>query len=192
MIIPKEVKEAVILKHQRSVGDFRTQLEQEYNELVNYLPAECRVIWDIGAGLGGIDVFLAKHYENPEIYLTDYDRIDTNVFFGFNQKYCAYNQFGLTRKLLDANGVKNYYFDYLDEVRRLPHTADIIISLLSCGFHYPVSTYLEDIIFRSMSGSVLILDMRHGHDQRPELGEYFETVEFLPHRKWSRYVGVRK
>ena len=193
MIIPKEIKEAIILKQQRSVGDFASQLQDEYSALIPYLPPHCNIIWDIGAGLGGIDIFLSKHYpEKPDIYLTDYDRVDDNVFFGFNQKYCAYNQFSLTKKLLDANEIENYYFDMLDEVRRLPYFADIIISLLSCGFHYPVSTYVNDIIQRSVKGTVLILDMRTGHDQREILSQYFETVALLPYRKWARYIGVRK
>jgi len=192
MIIPEQIKNSFILQSQRSVGDFKTQLEQEYNFLIPYLPKTCETIWDIGAGLGGIDVFLSKHYNVPEIYLTDYNIVDDKIFFGFNQVYCAYNNFEMSKQLMEANGITNYLFDDLNGTRRLPRYADIVISLLSCGFHYPVSTYLNEIITRTLTGAVLILDMRHGHDQCPELAPYFETMAMLPYRKWYRYIGVRK
>jgi len=192
MIIPEEVKKSIILKQQRSVGEFAPQLEKEYNALIPYLPKECSNIWDIGAGLGGIDVFLSKHYDNPQIYLTDYNESDENIFFGFNDKYCAYNSFDLSKKLLDANGVKNYIFDDLRGVRKLPFEADIIISLLSCCFHYPITEHLTQILYRSWKDTVLILDMRIGYDPTNILEPYFKELARLPYRKWFRYIGVRK
>ena len=195
MIVPEEILNSKILKNQRSVGDFISQLTAEYNELIPFIKdvKEPVYIWDIGCGLGGIDVFLSKHFNNSKIFMTDYNRSDKKIFFGFNPGgYCAYNSFDMTKQLLDANGITDYHFDILDGVRNPPVYADIIISTLSCGFHYPVSMYRDEIINRSLKGTVLILDMRHGEDQRPELSDHFNTVAMLPHRKWSRYIGVRK
>jgi len=160
--------------------------------MIPYLPKVCSTIWDIGAGLGGIDVYLSKHYNGPEIYLTDYNKVDKNVFFGFNQKYCAYNSFDMADSLLKVNGINNYIFDDINGVRKLPRYADLVVSLLSCGFHYPVSEYSDQIVARTLPGSVLILDMRNGHDQQNVLSSYFNTVALLPCRKWVRYIGVRK
>jgi len=193
MIIPQEIKNSEILKNQRSVGDFLKQLTDEYNELIPFLPETADIIWDIGCGLAGIDVFLSKHFQLPHLYLTDYNKVDEKLFFGFNPGgYCAYNSFDLTKMLLDDNGIENYHFDIIDGVRNPPVYADIIISTLSCGFHYPVSTYREEIIKRSIKGTVLILDMREGQDQRYILSDYFSTIAMLPHRKWSRYIGVKR
>jgi len=195
MIVPRCIYESKILKMQRSDGDFIGQLTDEYNKLIPHLPDECQTIWDVGAGFAGIDVFLSKHYKNdPELYLTDFNKTDQNIFYGFNPGgYCAYNSFDIAKELLETNGVKNYYFDDLNGVRNIPASADIILSLLSCGFHYPVSTYQNDFIIRSHLRTVLILDIRKGEENQIEfLQSYFNTISFNDHGKWFRYIGVRK
>lgn len=192
MIIPPSAQ--AVLKLQRSVGDFEEQLKKEFQEMKSYLPKFAYKIWDIGAGLAGIDLLLNEHYKNETLfYLSDYDKIDKDIFFGFNEKYCAYSTFNITREFLNANGMDNFCFDNIESnYTNRPHKAEIVLSLLSCGFHYPVLEYRDEIIDRTKKGSILIIDMRKDYDQREDLLQWFNELAYIEHRKWYRFIGVRK
>ena len=71
---------------------------------------------------------------------------------------------GTTRKFLLMNQVasNHIHLHRIDPDTTIP--CDVMISLLSWGFHYPVSTY-SDLAVRSLrSGGTLILDVRKGTD----------------------------
>lgn len=194
MIIPKSCRQYV--KMQRTGGvDYSQSIEEDYESIHEYLPEKAETIWDIGCGIAGIDVPLYHRYEKPLVYLTDYSRVDKDVYYNFHTIGSAYNNLGAAADLLTTNGVmwEDIRIDDLGIDRRVrPMHADIVISLLSCGFHYPVDTYFDEIVGRTSSGSVLILDIRKGAEQRAPIARYFETRGTIEYRKYVRYVGIRR
>ncbi len=66
---------------------------------------------------------------------------------------------------------------YTNEINRdgFPGTQsfDLVISLISWGFHYPVSTYARPVYGALAPHGVLILDVRRGTAGKDELAELF-------------------
>jgi protein-L-isoaspartate O-methyltransferase len=58
-------------------------------------------------------------------------------------------------------------------------TFDVIISLISWGFHYPVSTYLDVVYDNMAENGILILDVRKNQNQEVLLTSKFETVKVI-------------
>jgi len=158
--------------------NFFAGLQREYNELVPYLPnVSSPAILDIGAGLGGIDIYLAGHYQNAALYLLD--RSESNKTTpGFSPSHGFYNSFDSAREVLTSKGVRKEQGHFLtpEQLHTLPQKVDIVLSLFSCGFHYPISTYqnvFEDCL---EGGGTVILDIRKGTGQKEEaqkLGNIF-------------------
>jgi len=194
MIIPKSCRPYV--KLQRTGGiDYGQSIEDDYESIREYLPAKAETIWDIGCGIAGIDVRLYHRYANPLVYLTDYSRVDGKIFYNFHEQTAVYNNLGAAVDLLTANGVmwEDIRLDDLGTSRRVrPMHADIVISLLSCGFHYPVAMYFDEILERTSTGSVLILDIRKGVKQGTPIKKWFDTLGTIEYRKHLRYVGERR
>jgi SAM-dependent methyltransferase len=131
---------------------------------------------DIGCGLAGIDVFLCRHY-GPELELALLDREGRSpTFHGFREQAAFYNSLAAARALLCANGVPGGRVRTYDADRDgFPDGGgfDLVISLLSRGFHYPVTTYLPPVVRSLAPGGRLIIDVRHGTDGEAQLAAAF-------------------
>ena len=64
--------------------------------------------------------------------------------FGFSKSGAAYSSLAVARQFLQDNGVPKEKIVCLnpeqDNVMDLPEM-DLVVSFLSCGFHYPLATY---------------------------------------------------
>jgi SAM-dependent methyltransferase len=164
-------------------GDLRSQYVQDVAEdfrlIEPCLPAKAAATLDIGCGMAGIDVLLWRHYRQPLIHLLD-GTGDTAVRILFHQAMSPYNSMEVARGLLEGNGVPAGRIKEWppDSSLTLP-PCDFIISLLSWGFHYPVSTYLPLVGRCLRPGGRLILDVRKGHGGLNELDQRLGYVETL-------------
>ena len=62
--------------------------QKEIESIKNYLPEKADNIIDIGCGLGIINIFLNKIYNNqPNFFLLDKNRIDKVIKYGFSSDY---------------------------------------------------------------------------------------------------------
>ena len=155
---------------------------KDYESIKSVLPDECSRCLDIGCGIGGIDISLYNHYNgNIKLDLIDYTGIDEDLHYGFRDKASIYNNLDLTAQFLGDNGVHNYSI-YDATNWRFDKQYEIIISLLSCGFHYPIETYLNQI--KKHKAGVVILDIRKGTKQKETLKDNFNKVEVL--MEWSK------
>ena len=66
---------------------------------------------------------------------------------------------------------------------------DIIISLLSCGFHYPVETYLDKI--KAAKSGIVILDIRKNSGGLELLKNNFSSVEVIADYEKCERVLIR-
>jgi SAM-dependent methyltransferase len=143
---------------------YKASLAEDYRMILPFLPVHCHSVLDIGCGMAGIDLFLYIHYRK-QVHLQLLDGTgDAEVKFGYNPELSPYNHLGITHKFLLMNQVdaKHIQFHPIDPQLTIP--CDLIVSLLSWGFHYPASTYSE-LAKRSLrSGGMLVLDIRKGTD----------------------------
>jgi SAM-dependent methyltransferase len=154
-----------------------------------YLPNAKNVdykILDIGCGLGVIDVLLSKHYPNANFYLQDKsETIDlTKKYNGFNKTYQYYNNIDLLKEFVTNNGIKTFNIIDGNDIFNTDLKFDVIMSLLSCGWHYSLLTYLEFIKTHLSNEGILIIDVRN-ETEESLLYDYFHNVNriFNPYEK---------
>ena len=151
ILIPDECRHWIHL--QRPESKYEEELKADFRQIEPFLQEKVESILDIGCGMAGIDVYLKRKFPDSKLYLLDGD--GEKAKYGWNAVSTPYNSRKSTEALLKANGFAvDKWFDIgtKEELK-----ADLIISLLSWGFHYPLNTY-------KVSG-FCIADLRIGHGE---------------------------
>jgi hypothetical protein len=167
MIVPDQC--LPLLREQRThyrdlALDYGTELRRTYESIKPHLPEHAARIMDIGCGMAGIDVLLSEHYRHEvEIVLVDKQGVSPTILSGFAQSgdwFSHYHDFGAALELLEVNGVPAGNVRCVDLLEGpFPEEGcDIAISLLSWGFHFPISDYFPAV----REGGVIIADVRKG------------------------------
>jgi transposase len=71
---------------------------------------------------------------------------------------------------------------------------DIIVSYIAWGFHFPLITYLDNVIKLMHNNTILIIDVRHAsetlaNDNTEKLiSEYFKIINKKEGKKSDRYI----
>jgi spermidine synthase len=180
--IPYVVRQRTRL--QRLVSkEYHSLMEAEFATLEAHLPADAERILDIGGGMGGVDVFLSRHYGHKvAIEILDRVGMDETMLFGFRESTEKYNDPRLAQIYLREGGVPDENFSFWDadsglgELKASGRRYDVILSLKSWCFHYPYATY-EDLVRELLApGGVMIVDLRVNKDQRAMVENSFECV----------------
>lgn len=190
MIVPESC--IPLLKEHRThlQGDFVSSYVQglidTYESFKPYLPDD-GVILDIGCGMGGIDVLLDRHYGGADITLLDKHGVSPVINAGFHQTpdtFAHYHSFDLALEMMRANNVDRV--ETVDMLRdAFPRRKfSVVISLLSWGFHYPISTYTP----RVKRGGVIIADIRKGTGGIESLERYGKATIVHDSKKYHRVV----
>ena len=135
-------------------AEYARLVARDYAEMAPYLPERAGTILDVGCGVGGIDVLLKRRYPDAALLLLDGDG-PAEMVPGFHEAYRPYNSRAVTDELLAANGVDGA--TWLDVGTTEVLKADLVVSLLSWGFHYPISTY------RIAGPATIVCDVRRAH-----------------------------
>lgn len=129
-----------------------------------------RRVADIGCGYGLVDLLIHRA-TGAEIVLIDTEQ-NEHRHFGFQDEGAAYADLSKARAFLEANGVDsaaittlNPLHDPLSKLRKV----NLAISLLSCGFHFPVSTYGAFFDQQITKNGAVILNMRKRFEELAEL-----------------------
>lgn len=118
-------------------ANYPGSIAADYLHILPFLPNRVDRILDIGCGMAGIDVLLKRHYPDAELWLLDGDGDEPRN--GWNKTLNAFSSRAAANELLALNGVTADR--WLDVNTKEPLAADLIISLASWGYHYPLSTY---------------------------------------------------
>jgi SAM-dependent methyltransferase len=160
-------------------------MEYDYASLSGFLPVSAGRILDIGCGLAAIDVYLYRHYRNgppPELFLLDRTELTGMPRYGLKTNGEFYNSLAVARRVLSRNGIPK------DQVKIFAATADyslpdcefdLVVSLASWGFHYPVETYLDSVWRRLRPGGRIVIDVRTDSGGEKTLAKYFSRLQVL-------------
>lgn len=156
--------------------------QKEIDTIKNYLPNKVSNIMDIGCGLGLINIFLNKIYQDKtNFYLLDKNKIDKKIKYGFGKNYESYNLLNETKNLLLNNGLKEEEINILDVDKEIiiDKKIDLVISLKSMGYHYPIENYMQ--LFRSCcnSDTTFIFDVAEDNYQDNFLYNFFDEVNVI-------------
>jgi len=180
-------------KYSINKKEYIAEMEKEFKLMLPFLSKECNSILDIGCGIAGIDVLLSKHYDNPKLYLLDGDFKNPDIVYGFTKNTKSiYNSLLATKDMMEKNHISNYKILTLNSGLNLMENIDIIISTLSCGYHYPVDTYLEKINKILSKNGILIIDIRENTDGIKKIGKYFQYINIISNYNKSARICARR
>ena len=149
--------------------DYKKSKEKAFSVIRNYITWEPKTILDIGCGPAITSGLLQKEY-GSNLYLLEGAK-------GSNQNGTRETRFGSVDSMCFYSSV-NWLKDYWDD-RDLDYTFldandlnisedlkfDLIMSLESCGFNYPLDTYKNIYFDNSLPQTYFIFDLRKSRNQ---------------------------
>lgn len=151
----------------------------------SYITTIPKNILDIGCGLAFESEMFQKRY-GTELYLLDGDFSSTNT----NERYTNYGSedsmafYSRIDDLKKSWKVRNIKFNFIDANNcNISDNLkfDLIYSFESCGFHYPLDTYINLLKKHTHENSVLIFDIRK--KSQTEQLKNFEICDILQENK---------
>ena len=155
---------------------------KELDTFKNFLPNSVNTIMDIGCGLGIINIYLNKFFEKkPIFFLLDKNRIDRKIKYGFSINYESYNDLNETKNILLGNEIDSdcvYLFD-VEKQFQINKKIDLVISLKSMGYHYPINSYIELLRNCCTKNTVFIYDLGENQYDENYLKTIFDDVKII-------------
>jgi len=186
------------LRNTRIKEMYLSGMEREYLSIRDFLPDNCSSILDVGCGMAGIDLFLNQHYLNSDIefFLLDKTEIDESVYYMYTGKGAFYNSLDIANKILSENGVDSNKVHLLEadieNSIRIENNVDLVLSLISWGYHYPVSVYLDTVLNLLSEGGTLIIDIRKNTEGFDTVTQAFDTYRIIHESNKYYRVCARK
>ena len=149
-----------------------------------------RKMMDIGCGHALISVLFWQRY-NCDIHLVDIEQSDS-THHDYRDSGSGYASLAAAKAFLVFNGVPENRITITNPENEPLESSelDLILSVFSAGFHYPISTYTEFAIKSLKPGGMLIFDARDETGQEAMLTG-FDPIEKvfkgLKHRKLAAY-----
>lgn len=189
-----------VLRRRAICADYSRMIHTDFEMIHPHLQPRVSRILDIGCGIGGLDVLLYRTYrECPGLKIDLLDRTDSHTIprYGFLQGMEFYNALDASSAVLRKNGVPAGAFQSLDAGAEdvFPRgPLDLVISIASWGFHFPLSTYLEQVERVLAPGGRLILDLRRDQGQEEELASAFADLKCIGptwNGKAGRFLAIK-
>lgn len=181
-----------VLRREGILGAAVEDARREWEDIESRLgDLEVRRAVDIGCGHALIDLFIHRTY-GCEMHLIDIERTD-NHHHEWQSSGAGYASLASAKRFLVANGVPSAAVQTTNPaVAALEDDhCELVLSLLSAGFHYPVTEYAE-FAFRSLvPGGVFVFDARRGEGQEDALEKFACTFVLEEKLKYRRLAAIR-
>ena len=169
---------------------------KDFKRLENYITKDIKNWLDIGCGLGYINIPIFKKLSTGNIYLLDKSKIETHkriTQFGSTKNFGFYNNLEFTKEFLMLNGIPDEKINLItpDSINNIDKKLDLIISLLSWGFHYPFDTYSDSVYNLLNDSGIIIIYCRSTHYQEILKDKRF-TWEILNNDKEKTWMILGK
>lgn len=164
---------------------YAESINEDYFGMEPFLPQSCNRILDIGGGMGGIDILLARHWRGtPEIMIVD--GMNDPPEMKLHRE--TFSNAAVAEEFLTANGLTKIGFSAPSLFSRMRRKQDLIISLGAWCFHIEPKVYIDAVRRACHSSTVLILDVRSGKKEwMQELCEHFRpAAKILVRPKFDR------
>ena len=166
-----------------------------------YVQEECTNIMDIGCGIGLVPLLLFNECKvTPNFWLLDksidikeMDRAHINGYAGgfHSENYIFTASLQVTYNFFCMNGIETDRIHLLEVDQgvfdKVPEL-DLILSRNSWGFHYPISTYIDDVCLKLKKTGRVIIDVRKDSDGLEILSDKFSYVKIASDSKKSNTV----
>lgn len=153
---------------------FQATLEEVYAE---YLPLRSALdgmgrrpqsVIDIGCGQALNDALLVKDFDCT-VTLIDIEETSSQ-YHSWNESGSGYASLAEAEAFLRGNGAREVT---AINPRKTPEAlaglkADLVTSLISCGFHYPIGEYVDLFLRTVAEGGLVMLDIRRRYLRAPD------------------------
>ena len=167
----------------KDLNNLTTELfKKEFKIIEEHLPLNINNVLDIGCGLGIIHIFFKKKYKNNlKFFMLDKDKIDSSIKYGFNDNYESYNDLSETKNFLIKNNIseEQIVIQNVDNEINIADKIDLIISLKSMGYHYPVEKYLNLFKKNCHENTVFIFDVTTGKYNSNDINKFFSHSKVI-------------
>jgi SAM-dependent methyltransferase len=173
---------------------YQANKQSGFNALDAYLETPPKRILDIGCGLAWESREFNNKY-NTELWLLDGDvssnqnknpeKSNHGKWHDNPNTLLFYHSLDFLDQQLKSASVSNYHLVDVNNIV-IPEDVkfDVITSWLSCGFHYPVSTYKDLILKHSHENTVIAMDLRlNKHTKIPTVESGIELVNTIRYGK---------
>ena len=161
------------------------RLDLTFSEIVEYdmalmrpwLPEEAHRILDVGSGLAAIDARLNQVYPEADFYLLDKTAV-VDVGYGMETEQEFYTSQITAQRLLAWGGIDLGRVHVMEATQNYTVDAsefDLVVSLFSWGWHYPIGAYAEAVGAATVPSAILIVDIRNWEGEETLLN-YFEEL----------------
>lgn len=174
--------------------DYRQSKRVSFDLINSFLNREPRCILDIGCGLAFESEWFQQEY-NSDLYLLDGD-FDQTVDHARDRKYGTADTMRFYTKVSDLHqsfqdrGMRYSFVDAHDIDIPEGLKFDLIYSNVSCGYHYPLATYLDVIRQHSDEHTVMIFDLHQAYVEE-QVANNFKIVEYKPYPEQKKIAKYR-
>jgi SAM-dependent methyltransferase len=168
--------------------EYRKAKKTNFRVLDAYLKMPPTTILDIGCGLAWESRMFNEKYET-KLWLIDGDVTNNNLkdstatdvtYHNSPNGFLYYNSLSRLDFELKKLGTKDYTLLDCNKLEIPDMKFDLITSWLSCGFHYPVSTYAEIIKKHSHKDTRVVFDLRLNIKTKEiQLEDCFKVVDII-------------
>lgn len=139
-----------------------------FHKIDSFLKTPPKTILDIGCGLARESEYFQKKY-GCDLYLLDGDfentsNVQRQIKYGTVDNFGFYNKVNDLKKSFDSRKMKYSFIDANNIDIDIDLKFDLIMSNLSCGFHYPANTYKDLVKKHSKESTTVIFDLRNAQD----------------------------
>ena len=170
---------------------------QLFERMDDYIARPPRRILDIGCGFAKTSELFQKKY-GCELYLLESDMSNSPGRrigkWGTVDSFQWYLPIERLRQAWDSQGMTYTHVDGATLDVPADVKFDVIYSWLSCGFHYPVTTYKKFIQDHASEDAVIIMDFRGNltaHQQATQLSSEYEVIKVLETSNKKRTLHIR-
>jgi len=158
---------------------------------------------DIGVGLGAVGVFVHRHYGGRVRFMyvdrSEHDPegmapISTGEQPGYGSTHPFYGNLGCTKELSRLSGLADVTLLNLEQdasglASLESDSADLVYSIASWGYHYPVALHLKEVVRILRPDGVLIITLRSGEPASEGLSALYDAGFTCTSRKWVELKG---
>jgi len=188
-------KLSYFLKSNNLLESFITQTFAEIAQEVDNLMSRISHINNsafisIGPGNGLFELILMKKMEFSRVLLIDIEETNDHNH-GFNSKGSGYASLKSTKEFLTRNGIAEEKIILCNPTKQeLPEfNYDLLISILSMGFHYPCDEYVEFIIKNVNQDGIVVIDKRRSVNESgfDKLKDFFKIEGVYDYKKHEQF-----
>lgn len=172
-------------------------MRSEARFVMQHIPKKISKILDIGCGIPALQAYLFNLLDsNPQLFLLDRTRIEQSNWYLYEEKSAFYNSLEIGEEILKLNKVPPENINLIEapddgNITLEPKSLNLIISTISWGFHYPISTYIESVYNILSDSGILIVDVRKNTEGEGLLNTLFVTEVIKEEKKYRTLKCVK-